>query len=83
MIVSAVYRNKPTVIGAMLEGLKLFMDRHQLKSIAELREKGKAVISLSDERLSYVRALSSAPCESQYQASPAIASDRWGHAHPN
>lgn len=80
VIVSAIYRDGPDVIRMMLDGLRNFMERHRMRSLAELREKRPAQLSHEQIRLNTIEGLTASPSSSGINASQhVIQCDQWGH----
>ena len=42
MVTSAVYREGPDVIRTLIDGLRVFMEKHHMTSIVELQQKATA-----------------------------------------
>ena len=80
MVTSAVYRDGPDVIGSLLDGLVMFMDRHGMGSLQELKARRPALYSADQNRLDYVQSLSKHPDPQQMRsANRTLECDRWGH----
>lgn len=80
MITSAIYRDGPTVIGTMLEGLLNFMERRHIASIAELKTRGPGMINHDQRRLNYIEAFSETLSPNLVRCSNRVMEgDPWGH----
>jgi len=80
VIASAVYREGPNVIRTYLDGLRVFLQRHQIASVRELREKRPVEFSDEQQRRDYREAISSRLSgESTRDNPPTITGDRYGH----
>lgn len=80
MVVSAIYREGPDSIRTMLDGLKQFMESHQLGSLRELQSRRPMEFSSEEDRLNTIQGLSPKPeptviGESEY----VMRGDKWGH----
>ncbi|TWU41173.1 Dihydroorotate dehydrogenase B (NAD(+)), catalytic subunit [Novipirellula aureliae] len=82
MVASAVYREGPDVIRTMLDGLIVFMERHRMRSIAELHPSRPLYFSNEEDRLDYVQALSRRyDPDNEWKGQRAMQGDRWGHPY--
>ncbi len=80
MVTSAVYRDGPDVIGSLIDGLTVFLDRNGIGSLQELKTRRPTLLSADENRLVYVRALSRNPDPQQLRsADRTLECDRWGH----
>jgi dihydroorotate dehydrogenase (fumarate) len=80
MVTSAIYRDGPTAIGTLIEGLIHFMEKHQMQSLADLRDKRPCVFNCDEDRLDYIKALSSKLAPGQVRETGHVTEcDRWGH----
>lgn len=80
MITSAIYREGPDVIRNYLDGLRVFLERHQVSSVRELRERRPIVFDDEQQRADYKRALSMRFSSEQTQTEPpTMTGDRFGH----
>jgi len=80
MVTSAIYREGPNVIRSYLDGLRVFLHRHQIPNVRELRERRPIPFDDEQQRRDYRQALSSKISSEQSQSSPAsITGDRFGH----
>ncbi len=59
MVTSAVYRDGPTVIGTMIEGLTQYMEGLHVKSLNELAARGSHLFNSKEERIAYIHSISS------------------------
>lgn len=80
MVTSAIYRDGPTIIGNLIEGLIHFMERNQLQSIEELTTKCSPVFDCNQDRLDYINSVSSnLVSRHAREAGHVTECDRWGH----
>ena len=80
MITSAVYRDGPTSIGTLIEGLIHFMERHQLQSLEDLATNCPCVFDCDQDRLEYIKTVSSKLDSDQIREGRHVAEcDRYGH----
>ncbi|MCA9137001.1 MAG: hypothetical protein KDB00_09585 [Planctomycetales bacterium] len=80
MVTSAVYREGPDVIRTYLDGLRVFLERHHIQSVRDLRAQRPIEFSSEDQRRSYKQALTSKlSAEETQTATPTIIGDRFGH----
>jgi dihydroorotate dehydrogenase (fumarate) len=80
MVTSAIYREGPNVIRNYLDGLRVFLQRHQVPSVRELRQRRPIPFSDEQQRRDYRNALSSRLSGEDVQASaPTMTGDRFGH----
>lgn len=80
MVTSAVYREGPDVIRTYLDGLRVFLERHQIQSVRDLRSQRPIEFSSEAQRSGYKKALTSKlSAEETQTASPTITGDRFGH----
>jgi len=83
MITSAVYRDGPTVIGNLLEGLIRFMETHQRQSLTELQANNPLCFDCDSDRIDYIKAYSAKSEPALVRESlPTVECDRWGHPRP-
>lgn len=82
MVTSAIYREGPTVVQKLIGGLSGFMDSHHWMTIQDLHNHRPLEFNTEQERLDYVKALSSRPGPGAlHGATPTHTGDRWGHLH--
>ena len=80
MITSAIYRDGPTVIGTLLEGLIKFMESHKLMNLADLKTKRRLMFEADQDRFGYFKSTAS-----QFESAlvrctnRVMESDPWGH----
>ena len=80
MITSAVYRDGPTVIGTMLEGLIRFMESHKLTNLSELTTKCRLQFEADHDRFADVKSTATQfESASVRCANRVMESDPWGH----
>jgi dihydroorotate dehydrogenase (fumarate) len=80
MVTSAIYREGPDVIRTYLDGLRVFLTRHQIASVQDLRGQRPIEFSSEDQRNSYKAAITSRLAgEATRTQSPTIRGDRYGH----
>ena len=80
MVTSAIYREGPDVIRTYLDGLRVFLQRHQIPSVRELRASRPIEFSSDQQRRDYREALTSRLSAEETQTeSPTITGDRYGH----
>ncbi|QDV26464.1 dihydroorotate dehydrogenase-like protein [Aureliella helgolandensis] len=80
MVTSAIYREGPDVIRTMLDGLRVFMEKHHMRSLRDLQMQRPLEFSGDEERAAYIDALSSRLDSSGAEpAKASLHSDRWGH----
>jgi dihydroorotate dehydrogenase (fumarate) len=80
MITSAIYREGPDVIRSYLDGLRVFLTRHQIQSVTELCSQRPLAFSTDEQRRDYKEALASRLAADASQArTPSIQGDRYGH----
>lgn len=80
MVTSAIYRESPDVIRTYLDGLRVFLSRHRIQSIAELRRQRPIEFSSDEQRRAYKAALTTKLTAEQTQiAAASIRGDRFGH----
>ncbi len=80
MVTSAVYRDGPDIIASWLDSLGIFLERHDMGSLKELRNRRPKLFSDEDIRAFYVKALSSQPDPYLIRsANRTLECDRWGH----
>ncbi len=85
MVTSAVYREGPNVIRTLVDGLRMFMDKHHLKSILELEMKRPIEFDSEEQRQNYIKTLSKRleAGEVLHDTANAVQGDRWGHSNMN
>ncbi len=80
MVTSAIYRDGTTIIGTLIEGLINFMERHHIKSLADLKSMRPVVFESDADRLDHIKAFSSRIETDQVCRSGHVTEcDRWGH----
>ncbi len=80
MVTSSIYREGPNVIRNYLDGLRVFLQRHQIPSVRELRQRRPIPFSDEQQRRDYRNALASRLSGEDVQASaPTMTGDRFGH----
>ncbi|GAA5507648.1 dihydroorotate dehydrogenase [Novipirellula caenicola] len=80
MVTSAVYREGPGVVRTLVDGLRMFMDKHHLTSIPELETKRPIEFSGFEQRQQYIETLSKRrEMHEMAHQSNATQGDRWGH----
>lgn len=80
MVTSAIYREGPDVIRTMLDGLRVFMEKHQMQSLWDLQQKRPLEFNSEESRAAYVAALSARLKGNESdETTPTLHSDRWGH----
>ncbi len=80
MVTSAIYRDGPTAIGTLIEGLIQFMERHRMQSLEELSAKRPAMFDCDQDRLDYIKSVSSKLDSGQVREGQHVTEcDRWGH----
>lgn len=80
MVTSAIYRDGPTSIGTLIEGLIHFMEKHQMQSLDDLKSQRPCVFDCDQDRMDYIKAISSKLNPGQVRESNHVTEcDRWGH----
>ncbi|MCM2369854.1 dihydroorotate dehydrogenase-like protein [Aporhodopirellula aestuarii] len=80
MVTSVLYREGPDVIRSLLDGLTVFMDRHQMTTLRDLQTQRPLEFTNDEERSAYIAALTARLNPTDTDASvPVMHSDRWGH----
>ena len=80
MITSAVYRDGPDVIASFLDSLRLFMQRHDMNSFADLKARRPALFDNEKDRAGYIDSLTTPPVPDTIRsANRVLHCDRWGH----
>ncbi|EMI46500.1 dihydroorotate dehydrogenase-like protein [Rhodopirellula sp. SWK7] len=80
MVTSAIYREGPDVIRSLLDGLTVFLDRHQMKSLRDLQTQRPLEFTDDQERSAYIAALTKRlEAIDSEGAAHVLHSDRWGH----
>ncbi|MGV3486456.1 MAG: dihydroorotate dehydrogenase [Planctomycetaceae bacterium] len=80
MITSAIYRDGPGIIQTLIDGVTEYMASHQWTSIQDIYENRPLEFATEEERLDYVKALSSRPQPTIPQGAERFnTGDRWGH----
>ncbi len=84
MVTSAVYREGPDVIRTLVDGLRMFMDKHHITSMRELELKRPLEFGSDDQRQEYIKSLSARrEVNEVFHEVNAIHGDRWGHPTQN
>ncbi len=82
LVTSAVYREGPDVIRTLVDGLIVFMERHHWRSIAELKLNRPLEFGSDEQRMIYMKSLSSRFAEEHIHVGErTMHGDRWGHPH--
>lgn len=68
MLTSAIYREGPSVIRAITDGLLLYMEQRNWKTMADLHAARPIEFSTECDRLDYVKALASRPIANEFSA---------------
>jgi len=79
MITSSIYRNGASAIGSMIEGLKCYMERHEMNSMAELARRNLASSQDAGNHCSYEELVLASQDRAMATDSPTFECDRWGH----
>ena len=80
MITSAVYRDGPDLIGSLLDGQKIFMERNGFGSLEALKQRRPKLFDPDRDRKQYVESLSTIPAPHVIRsANRTLECDRWGH----
>ncbi|WP_372721961.1 dihydroorotate dehydrogenase-like protein, partial [Novipirellula sp.] len=80
MVTSAVYREGPGVIRTLVDGLRMFMDKHHIKSMRELEMQRPIEFSSGEQRQQYIKTLSRRrEADEMLHQVHAVHGDRWGH----
>ncbi|MGB7348024.1 MAG: dihydroorotate dehydrogenase-like protein [Pirellulaceae bacterium] len=76
-ITSAVYRNGPSVIRTMLDGLTVFMETHHMENLHEMQSARPLEFTSEEERSVYIAALAARRDDAAHLQP--MNCDRWGH----
>lgn len=80
MVTSAIYRDGPTAVGTMLEGLNQFLKTRRLPSLNDLKAHRPCLFDCDQDRESYIQAVSSTIDAEQSRGGAHVTEcDRWGH----
>jgi dihydroorotate dehydrogenase (fumarate) len=80
MVTSAIYRDGPTAVGTLIEGLIHFMERHQMQSLEDLNSKCPSVFDCDQDRLDYITSVSSKLDSGHVRVGRHVTEcDRYGH----
>lgn len=80
MVTSAIYRDGPTAVGTLMEGLMQYMKTQKLASLNELKEKRPCIFDCIQDRETYIKAVASTiESGKARQGIHVTECDRWGH----
>ncbi len=81
MVTSAVYRDGPDAIRTLTDGLREFMNQHQLTSMRELQMQRPLEFATNEDRATYMAALAARLDASQTHDGGHVGhGDRFGHS---